>query len=336
MQHLDGTTACTQCLASRPSSKSHGAALLSTTVGCIYAVIPLFVVFSPWATHVGIKHFAVASWLLVFHSSVILLSATPPALRSVHMTSLISRSRVLASSPVSSSDGPAKLADNDNVVVQPPSHQTIFCPLVHPSIHSLRSSAHANTIPRCLSSQSTLETLPVEIVNQILSYLTHPRSRLPGLTETQSAFDFPRQAKFDIKNREDLTTHPDTDRWAADLFAWTTLCHPFNALALTSKRCNKLVESYCSHLVRSCNMFSLPFAHLDKYGSKCVYPDLSHIVYRRLWLQHAPRKCVFCYAVLDRYPFPRVKRIIAACEDCFLRQALVCLLPRDLFLHHLV
>jgi hypothetical protein len=70
-------------------------------------------------------------------------------------------------------------------------------------------------------------------------------------------------------------------------------------------------------------MFNLPFAHLDSYGSQCVYPDMSGIVYRRLWLQHAPRKCIYCAATLDCYPFPRVGRIIAACEDCFYRQTLV-------------
>lgn len=72
-------------------------------------------------------------------------------------------------------------------------------------------------------------------------------------------------------------------------------------------------------------MFNLPFAHLDKYGSNCVYPDLSGIVYRRLWLQHAPRKCVYCQAMLDRYPFPTVNRIITACGDCFYRQTMVCI-----------
>ena len=71
-------------------------------------------------------------------------------------------------------------------------------------------------------------------------------------------------------------------------------------------------------------MFNLPFDLLDKFGSHCVYPDMSGIVYRRLWLQHAPRKCIYCAATLDCYPFPRVGRIVAACQDCFYRQTLVC------------
>ncbi|USP74169.1 hypothetical protein yc1106_01443 [Curvularia clavata] len=54
-------------------------------------------------------------------------------------------------------------------------------------------------------------------------------------------------------------------------------------------------------------MFNLPFALLDKYGPNCVYPDLSGIVYRRLWLQHAPRK---------------VNRLFTACEGCFYRQTM--------------
>ena len=38
-----------------------------------------------------------------------------------------------------------------------------------------------------LSSHSVLEELPVEVINNILSYLVHPRSRLPGLTENESS-----------------------------------------------------------------------------------------------------------------------------------------------------
>ncbi|KAF9696056.1 hypothetical protein EKO04_006236 [Ascochyta lentis] len=176
--------------------------------------------------------------------------------------------------------------------------------------------------PTPTRTRSSFERLPVEIVNQILSHLVHPRSRLPGLTEAQSAHDVPRQTKLEIKNREDLTTLPDSRRWAADIFDFNTLRHPFHVLSLTSRRLHGLVESYCGHLVRACNMFNLPFAHYDKYGPACVYPDLSHIVYRRLWLQHAPRRCIYCHVALDAYPFPVVKRLIAACEDCFYRQTL--------------
>jgi hypothetical protein len=168
-----------------------------------------------------------------------------------------------------------------------------------------------------------METLPVEIINQILSYLVHPRSRLPGLTQVQSAHDFPRQTKLEIKNREDLTTLPDADLWAADIFDFNSLRHPLHVLALTSRRLHGFVESYCGHLVRACNMFGLPFKHYDAHGPACVYPDLSNIVYRRLWLQHAPRLCIYCNVALDAYPFPVLKRLIAACEDCFYRQTLV-------------
>lgn len=174
-----------------------------------------------------------------------------------------------------------------------------------------------------IQTKSSLEALPVEIINQILSHLVHPRSRLPGLTEAQSAHDFPRQTKLEIKNREDLTTLPDSQRWAVDIFDFNSLRHPFHVLSLTSKRLNEFVEGYCGHLVRACNMFNLPFAHYDKYGAACVHPDLSQIVYRRLWLQHAPRLCIYCHVGLDSYPFPMVKRLIAACEACFYRQTLV-------------
>jgi hypothetical protein len=176
------------------------------------------------------------------------------------------------------------------------------------------------------SSPSKFETLPVEIVDQIFSYLVHPRSRLPGLTEAQSTHVFPKELRRSIKNQEDLTQPPDSNRWATDIFALHQLSHPFNALSLTSRRSRQLVEGFCFHLVRACNgtMFNLPFAQLDKYGSKCVYPDMSGIVYRRLWLQHAPRMCIYCYAVLDCYPFQNVKRLVTGCMDCFYNQALVC------------
>ncbi|KAF2131522.1 hypothetical protein P153DRAFT_365104 [Dothidotthia symphoricarpi CBS 119687] len=249
-------------------------------------------------------------------------SSKRSAARSVQMTSILSCSCVPASVQFSNPIESTKPIHGDEFHVQPSSNLATRPPHTASERPPPCVSTYFDTLSRCSYSQSKLETLPIEIVNQILSYLTHPRSRLPGLTETQSAHDFPRQTKFDIKSREDLTTRPDTDRWAADLFSWTALCHPFNSLAHTSKRCNELVESYSSHLVRSCNKFNLPFAHFDKHGSRCVYPDMSQIIYRRLWLQHAPRICIFCYAVLDCYPFPLVKRVIAACEDCFLRQTL--------------
>lgn len=187
--------------------------------------------------------------------------------------------------------------------------------LVRPPTASANAGQH--------DPKSPLESLPAEIVNQILSHLVQPRSRLPGLTEAQSSHDVPRQTKFEIKDREDLTTLPDAHRWAADIFDFNTLRHPFHVLALTSRRLHAAVEAYCAHLVRACNMFNLPFAHYDAHGPACVYPDLSQIVYRRLWLQHAPRLCIYCHAALDCYPFPVVKRLIAACEDCFYRQTLV-------------
>ena len=211
----------------------------------------------------------------------------------------------------------------DEGFVEPPSLLAGFDSLetAQQSHHSNGSASNSAT---CAPRKSPLERLPVEIVNQILSHLVRPRSRLPGLTEAQSAHDFPRQTKLEIKNREDLTTLPDSQRWAHDIFDFNSLRHPFHVLALTSKRLNEFVESYCGHLVRTCNVFNLPFAHYDKYGAACVYPDLSKIVYRRLWLQHAPRRCIYCHVGLDCYPFSVVKRLIAACEDCFYRQTLVC------------
>jgi hypothetical protein len=197
-------------------------------------------------------------------------------------------------------------------------------PLLRPSRRSPRMHAScATTSQQGPALQSSFETLPVEIVNHILSYLILPRSRLPGLTEAQSSRDFSRETRLIIKIAEDLTTPADNDRWAADLFSNRTNQHPFHTLSLTSRRCNELVESYCGHLVRACNKFNLPFSQYDKYGPKAVWPDMSGIVYRRLWLQHAPRNCIYCYALMDNYPFPLLKRLLTNCEGCFYRQTLV-------------
>jgi hypothetical protein len=174
------------------------------------------------------------------------------------------------------------------------------------------------------ASQSNFDTLPVEVVHHILSYLTNPRSRLPGLSEAQSSREFCPKARMVVKQAEDLTKQADGDRWATDLFRNHTNQHPFHVLSLTSKRCHELVESYCGHIVRACNKFNLPFDHLDKYGPQSVWPDMRGIVYRRLWLQHAPRRCIYCYAPLDIYPFPMVRRLLTNCENCFYRQTLVC------------
>ena len=124
-----------------------------------------------------------------------------------------------------------------------------------------------------------------------------------------------------MKDNEDLTSPPDTDRFAADLFSWLSLRHPFNVLALCSKHCHEIVESYCAHLVKSCNRFNLPFVQADRYGPDSVYPSLSSIVYRRLWLQTAPRICVFCGVTLSTYPH-RIFRLLIGCADCFYAQTL--------------
>lgn len=173
--------------------------------------------------------------------------------------------------------------------------------------------------------RSRFEALPSEVVDQILSYLVCPRGHLPGFTEAQSVHDFPAHSRSAIKAAEDLSMTVDPPHWATNLFALHLTPHPFNALAASSRFCRTIVESYCAHLVRACNKsaFNLPFAHFDRYGARCVYPDLSDIVYRRLWLQHAPRRCIYCCVVLEWYPFRTVKRILTTCANCFYRLTLV-------------
>ncbi|ORY07785.1 hypothetical protein BCR34DRAFT_489165, partial [Clohesyomyces aquaticus] len=173
-----------------------------------------------------------------------------------------------------------------------------------------------------MASQSRFETMPMEIVDHILSYLVHPRSRLPGLSEWQSSRQCP-DTSPEKKRAKDAwyknkTAAPDLNRWAVDLFSWTELRHPFNTLALTSKRCRELVENFCSHLVRANNTFNLPFPGAGTNSN--VYPDLSRIVYRRLYLQCAPRRCVFCDALISNYPHVRHIRLLNCCKDCFYAQ----------------
>jgi hypothetical protein len=207
--------------------------------------------------------------------------------------------------------------------VQPPA-DLVFLQTKMERSSSRMLAACDTTGQRCPASLSRLETLPVEVVNHILSYLVHPRSRLPGLTEAQSSAEFSAEDRTNFKKCEDLTTPADSDRWAADIFQNHLNRHPFHTLSLTSRRCNELVESYSGHLVRSCNLFNLPFAQFDRDGAASVWPDMSGIVYRRLWLQHAPRKCIYCDDVMDLYPFPTLKRLLTNCRNCFYRQTLVC------------
>jgi len=189
--------------------------------------------------------------------------------------------------------------------------------------HAVCVSVAVPTETHITHSSSTiyLDTLPAEVFNNILARLEYPRSRLPGLTEHQSGL--PRAAKIAIKATEDLTAPPDSERFGANLFDWVKLRHPFNTLAATSRRCRALVESFCAHLVKVNNRFNLPFDLVEKHGIRSIYPDLSNIVYRRLWLQTAPRSCVFCGVhELSRYPHRRVAGLLLTCEDCFYAQML--------------
>jgi hypothetical protein len=195
-----------------------------------------------------------------------------------------------------------------------------------PPSNGIQTLQHNEPIRQKASTlHNSLETLPVEVVNNIFSYLVQPRSRLPGLTECQSNYDFSKTEQGIIKQGEDKTMPPDSDRHFADLFSWLEVRHPFNVLAATSKRCRELVESYCAHLVKTCNKFNLPFAHLEAYGPDCVYPSLSAVVFRRLWLQTAPRRCVFCDGTLSHYPHAPQYGLMLTCENCFYAQAFVSL-----------
>ncbi|PSN72800.1 hypothetical protein BS50DRAFT_568401 [Corynespora cassiicola Philippines] len=174
-----------------------------------------------------------------------------------------------------------------------------------------------------MAGQSKFESLPVEVFNNILSHLIIPRSRLPGLTERQSTYDFPERALVKHSYHTNLTAPPDFNRFADDLFTIASIQHPFNTLALTSRHTRSLVESYCAYLVKFNNLFNLPFAHFIKYGPNSVHPSLGSLVYRRLWLWVAPRCCIYCGYTISVYAHnPRV-RLIAGCGDCFYAQALL-------------
>jgi hypothetical protein len=208
-----------------------------------------------------------------------------------------------------------------------------------PARSKMRKSTHLTRRPasRMSTPRNPFEKLPVEVVDQILSYLVHPRSRLPGLTERQSEHDFPKAEQRQIKDAEDLTTPPDTSRPYADVFSWARVCHPFNVLASTSKHCKWLVESYCRHLIKTCNIVNIPSELLEmpvsassevavSIGSRNSQYKLPQelIVYRRLWLQTAVRRCPFCAAVVSTFPHHMAPTAhLMVCEDCCYAQTLV-------------
>ncbi|KAF2661444.1 hypothetical protein K491DRAFT_570663, partial [Lophiostoma macrostomum CBS 122681] len=167
------------------------------------------------------------------------------------------------------------------------------------------------------AAQNQLEQLPVEVFNHILSFLVYPRSRLPGLTERQSHCDYTLPDKRVSKDAYHLnpTAPPDYDRFGMSVFDPKKARHPFHQLVCTSRHMKDLIETFCKHLVKLDNRFNLLLA-----DSGPVYPDLSAIVYRRLWLQYAPRYCIFCCLQLTQYPHPPESRPFLTCLDCFYAQ----------------
>lgn len=177
-----------------------------------------------------------------------------------------------------------------------------------------------------MAALSRVEQLPLDVVHHIMSHLTVPRSRLPGLTERQSEHDYSQTEKKAA--RETYHTNPvappdDNEPYIMRVFRTYDYPHPFNALAATSRRWRYNVEWFCAHLVKQCNRFHLPIAQIQQHGSHTVYPDMSGIVYRRLWLQYAPRYCLFCKIPLAQYPFRGHQPVVSCCNDCFMSQIYV-------------
>lgn len=179
-----------------------------------------------------------------------------------------------------------------------------------------------------MAAHSKLESLPPELIFHILSYLIHPSSRLPGLTETQSEHDFPLSKKKKALQAYHLDPtappdYPNPPHRVIQLMQWSGYPHPFNTLAATSHVLRDLVEIFCAHLVVKNNRFNLPVLQVQQYGPQSVYPDMSGIVYRRLWLQYAPRHCFFCKRVTEVYPHWRNVSPVQACQECGQAQVLV-------------
>lgn len=186
-----------------------------------------------------------------------------------------------------------------------------------------------------MAALSKLEMLPVEIMHSILSYLVHPRSRLPGLTEYQSTRECPEAEKKAAKDAYQLnpTVSPDVDRYAVDLFSIGELHHPINDLASTSKHLRDRTEQYCAHLVKKCSTLNLYFSQADSNDLQAVNPDLSAGIYRRLWLRHGPRYCTYCNALLDSKNERATRTFIEASEDCFYAQVYVSIVGQSLPWH---
>ncbi|KAL5113753.1 hypothetical protein ACEQ8H_008365 [Pleosporales sp. CAS-2024a] len=183
------------------------------------------------------------------------------------------------------------------------------------------AAAGATASPRGPAAPSAFERLPTELGENILSYLVYPRSRLPGLTEAQSSVDFDAPTRSILKRSEDLTSPADHNRWAVDIFRAHTNPHPLQALSHASRRCQALVEAYCAHLLNVSSGDAPPMQNPSP-DQLSVQPRPPNLGYRHLWFKFAPRRCIYCSVVIERYPFKKTKWLLASCGNCFFRQAL--------------
>ena len=158
------------------------------------------------------------------------------------------------------------LVDSHDKLVQPPS--ILASPKSrHRGVPFLPNPGHpSNATP----SLSKLESLPVEIVDQILSYLIYPRCRLPGLTEAQSRYDVSEQQKRSIKNQEDLllTSRPAMQHVQSTI---RPAGHVWHCLPRSkSYRISKTVAAACSAemylLLRSVRQLSLSTGQTCHHG----------------------------------------------------------------------
>ena len=129
-----------------------------------------------------------------------------------------------------------------------------------------------------MATISSLESLPTELLYQIIGYLVSPlcgRASSTGLD------------------------------WPGPLARYKDECkpvlHPLNQLASTSRRLNIAVEEACRHLVLqhrhignfqiSQNEFSASVQCDGELRSKAAKRKE---IYRRIWLKWSPRHCAFC------------------------------------------
>ena len=153
-----------------------------------------------------------------------------------------------------------------------------------------------------MDSLETLDTLPVELLHEICSYLIGPLSGFPGSTGLHS---------------DDVPLAPDP-------------LHPFYALAGSCRVLRLAVESYCQRLLRTHrDIMKIKLPDIDRLPDAEPTPTTPErkrkakaksreVIYRVLWVKWARSHCAFCgKRSVRRAIFNTLIRCCAKCDAAF-------------------